>query len=158
MRYDVGIGESAVSKNAEDTIKTYALGSCVAVIMYDRVQKVAGMVHLALPDSDLNKEKSISSPCYFVNTGLPHLLNEMQKNGARLNRTWIKMAGGSTMMDSDNRFDIGRRNVIAIKRFLWKKGFGIIKQDTGGNISRTVTISVDTGEIKIFNSHKVWFI
>lgn len=158
MRLDVGIGEYKVSNNIEDIIKTYALGSCVAVIMYDRFRKVAGMIHVALPDSNLNLQKAGMLPGYFVNSGLPVLLKEMQKKGAILKKTWIKITGGSNLMDSDNRFDIGRRNVAAIKRHLWKNGFGVIKQDTGGKISRTVSVVVNTGEVRICNSHKKWLL
>jgi chemotaxis protein CheD len=36
MRYDIGIGHLKTSSTQGDEIKTYALGSCVAVILYDR--------------------------------------------------------------------------------------------------------------------------
>ena len=32
----VGVGDYKVSNNSEDEIKTFALGSCVAVIVYDK--------------------------------------------------------------------------------------------------------------------------
>jgi len=49
----IGIGEYVVSNKKEDTIKTYALASCVAVIIYSSSKKVSGMVHISLPEAEL---------------------------------------------------------------------------------------------------------
>jgi chemotaxis protein CheD len=153
---DVGIGEYVVSNNPGDTIKTYALGSCVAVVMYDETYKVGGMIHIALPDSKVNPKKAETRPGFFADTGLPIFLKEMKKKGATRNTSWIKLAGGSNIMDESNTFDIGRRNAIAVKRYLWKNGLGVIKEDIGGNISRTVSIKVSTGEVAVSNSREKW--
>ncbi len=37
------------------TIRTSGLGSCVGVVLYDETKKIAGMVHIMLPDSSLGK-------------------------------------------------------------------------------------------------------
>ncbi len=154
----VGIGEFSVSKDREDVLKTFALGSCVAVISYDKVNGVAGLIHIALPDSSVNSKKAESKPGYFVDTGLPVFLREMKKKSAtaNANNVWIKIVGGSNIMDEERRFDIGKRNVLAIKKYLWKNQLGIIGDDVGGNISRTVSISVATGEVSISSGQKKW--
>ncbi|MEW5818198.1 MAG: chemotaxis protein CheD [Spirochaetota bacterium] len=156
MRTDVGIGEYLISSTPGDVLKTYALGSCVAVLMYDKARKIAGLIHIALPESGINPKKAEAKPAYFADTGIPLFLQAMKKAGANRNTTWIKIAGGSNIMDEQKTFDIGRRNTIAIKRYLWKNGLGVIKEDVGGSISRTVSISVDTGEIVLSNSKDKW--
>ena len=55
---NVGIGEWIVSNDPADTLKTYALGSCVAVLIYDASQMIAGMIHIALPDSKVDAERA----------------------------------------------------------------------------------------------------
>ncbi len=154
----VGIGEFGVSKDPEDVLKTFALGSCVAVVSYDKLSKVAGLIHIALPDFTVNSKKAEDKPGYFVDTGLPVFLREMKKKSAtaNANNVWIKIVGGSNIMDEERRFDIGKRNVLAIKKYLWKKQLGIIGDDVGGNISRTVSISVATGEVSVSSGKKVW--
>jgi chemotaxis protein CheD len=146
---NVGIGEYHVSQNGDDVIKTYGLGSCVAVLMYDRVQKAAGLLHVALPDSSVNTGKAEKLPGYFVDTGLPHFLTKMQFQPNLRMHFWIKLVGGANIMDTENRFDIGKRNVLAIKKMLWKSQLGIIAEDIGGSKSRTVSISVASGEVII---------
>ncbi len=158
MRHDVGIGEMLVCKAPGDTIKTYALGSCVAVMIYDKVSKVAGMIHIALPEAKINADKAAKKPGYFADTGIPVLLQQFAANGGNQRRAQIKLAGGASIMDEKKTFDIGRRNVIAVKRALWKSGLGAIAEDVGGNISRTVALEIDTGKIDLNNAQKTWTI
>ena len=156
MRHDIGIGHIKTSATPGDEIKTYALGSCVAVILYDKKTKIAGMIHIALPDSAVNTEKAQSLPGYFADTGLPLLLKEFKKLGGERKTTIIKIAGCSNIMDENKTFDIGKRNAIAVKRFLWKQGLGVMKEDIGGNISRTVSIDIDTGKVILSNAKEKW--
>lgn len=156
MRRDVGIGEYVVSAEKEDILKTYALGSCVAVLAWDKVNRIAGMIHVALPESSINPEKAVSKPGYFADTGVELMLKDMKKKGADLRKLVIKLAGGSSIMDANRKFDIGKRNVIAIKRYLWKTGLGVVKEDVGGTISRTVSMEVSTGEIILSNAQGSW--
>ena len=156
MRLDVGIGEWKVSNRRDDIIKTYALGSCVAVITYDQKNGVAGLIHIALPESKVNPGKAERLPGYFADTGLPLLVRGMERRGAEKKNIRVRIAGGASIMDENRNFDIGRRNTIAVKRFLWKNGLGVIREDTGGNSSRTVAINVADGVITVSNSGNSW--
>ena len=49
-RIIVGIGEMAVADRPDDVIVTYALGSCVAVCLFDPAARVAAMLHFLLPE------------------------------------------------------------------------------------------------------------
>ena len=37
--------------HSPDAITTLGLGSCVGIVLYDSLKKVAGMAHIMLPDS-----------------------------------------------------------------------------------------------------------
>ena len=152
----VGIGEYAVSKDPQSIIKTFALGSCVAVIMYDKIRKVGGLLHVALPDSKISNEKSEKLPGYFADTGLPILIDEMKKNGALLNNTWIKLVGGANVLNTTYNFDIGTRNTLAIKKILWRNNLGAIAEDLGGTIARTCMLHIESGIIIINSQNKKW--
>jgi chemotaxis protein CheD len=152
----VGIGEMYVSTVPDEQIKTFALGSCVAVIIYDSANKTAGLIHIALPDSSINPDRAKTKTAYFVDTGLPLLLKTMKINGDNKRRISIKLAGGSNIMDENHRFDIGKRNVLAIKKHLWKERLGIIAEDVGGSTSRTVGIEVETGHVTLNSGGRQW--
>jgi chemotaxis protein CheD len=152
----VGIGGYQTSDDPADEIKTFALGSCVAVITYDSQRKMAGLIHIALPDSSVNAKKAKETPGYFVDTGLPPFLDAALGNSGHGAGTRIKVIGGSNIMDENHLFDIGKRNVLAIKKYLWKKRLGIIAEETGGAISRTVSVCVATGKVVVSSKGKTW--
>lgn len=154
----VGVGEYKITDDPSDTIKTYALGSCVAIIAYDEKNKVAGMMHIALPDAKVSLEKSKILPGYFVDSGIPVFLDDMKKHGAIITNLKIKIVGGANIADKDSYFDIGRRNVIAIRKLLWQNNLAILAEDIGSNFSRTVSIDAKTGEINISSRGNKWTI
>ena len=133
-RRDVGIGDILVSAGDEE-IKTYALGSCVALVVWDRSLKGGGMIHIALPEGHINPEKAADKPGYFADTGLPVLFQELKKIGANRHTCWVKLIGGSSILDENNTFDIGRRNSLAVKKYLWKIGLALTSEDIGGKIT-----------------------
>jgi chemotaxis protein CheD len=155
---NIGIGEWLVSRDEGDVLKTYALGSCVAVLIYDSKVRVAGLIHVALPESSVDAERGRIQPGYFADTGLPRMIEEMKALGATRAGVWVKLAGGASVMDPGNYFDIGKRNILAVKRVLWKSSLGPISEDTGGSISRTVSFSVADGTVTLSSGQKSWTI
>jgi len=147
----LGIGDFDASNKQEDTIKTYALGSCVVVVMVDQKARIGGMIHVALPDSNINPAKAKQHPGYFADTGVPFLIREMQKRGykGKGRGLVVKIAGGANILDSNNTFSIGKRNVLAIKKILWGLGMGVVAEDVGGSFSRTVSVELRTGKMEI---------
>ena len=147
----VGVGEIATSRNPENVLVT-SLGSCVAVIMLAPGVRAAGMAHIALPSSSVNVEQSRSKPGYYADTGIPRLLAEMDKlygGKSKRGRLLVKLSGGANIMDPNSTFDIGKRNVLAIKKILWENRLGVLVEDIGENISRNVRVSVDTGKVVV---------
>lgn len=153
---NVGIGEWAVSSDPSDELKTYALGSCVAVIIYDARLSIAGMIHVALPDSKVDPERARTKPGYFADTGLPFMIEEMKRRGAVRENVWVKLAGGAAVMDPGGLFDIGKRNILAAKRILWGSSLGPVAEDTGGTMSRTVSIAVADGATTVSSGQRQW--
>ncbi len=147
----LGIGEYGVVNQPDDVIKTHALGSCVAIIMLDPATRTVGMVHVALPESIVHEERAKKLPGYFADTGIPYLLSEMAKLGSNPKGQGliVKLVGGAQVMDPNQRFNIGKRNVLTIKKILWKYHLAVVAEETGGNISRTVDVAVDTGRVTI---------
>jgi len=154
--FTVGIGEWVVASGADSMIKTYALGSCLAVIITDVKLGLTGMIHIALPDSSIDPDKAIKQPGYFADIGIPLMIEEMKKQGSIRANIRVKLAGGAAVMDSKGFFDIGKRNLLATKRILWKSSLGPIAEDTGGDISRTVSVRAIDGETLISSGNRQW--
>lgn len=148
----LGVGEFGATNAPGDVVKTFALGSCVAVILLHKKMRTVGMLHLALPDSTISKDgKIMERPGYFADTGIPALIALMQSMGCagpgRGAGLTVKLAGGANVMDTNDIFKIGKRNILSAKKILWSYGLAPIAEDVGGNISRTVSVLVATGEV-----------
>lgn len=148
----LGLGEYDVINQTDDLLKTYALGSCVAVILIDLRCGVAGMVHVVLPDSSLDPKKGITNPGHFADTAIPVLIKLMRQKGS-VARIQVKLVGGASTIIGKDSFQIGKRNILSVKKHLWKHRMGAIAEEVGGDLSRTV--SVDTKGQVIISSPKI---
>lgn len=146
----LGIGEYGATSLPHESIKTFGLGSCVAVICSDPASGIAGMAHIALPESAISPEKARDLPGYFADTGVQALFDSLRQVGWNAgSRLAIKLAGGAAVMDDKGAFNIGKRNVMAVKQLLRSMGLGTVAEDVGGAISRTVTVEAATGTVLI---------
>lgn len=147
----LGIGDFGASKTFGTQVKTYALGSCVAAIFLCPGTRTVGMIHIALPDSSISPAKVKERPGYFADTGIPLLLQSMARLGCAANGRGmrVKLVGGASIMDPNEAFNIGKRNVLAVRKILWSLGLCAVAEDIGGTISRTVSVAVSTGEVTI---------
>jgi chemotaxis protein CheD len=142
----VGVADGLVTQDRDASLVTYALGSCVAVAMWDREAGTGGLVHYMLPESSLDAEKAAQNPWMFADTGIARLLERMLACGATKRRLRVWAAGGSQVMDPTGVFNIGKRNYLAMRKWLWKAGVMLAGEDVGGAITRTVKLDVGTGQ------------
>ena len=147
----VGIGEYAVSDRPEETIITAALGSCVAVCLWDPVAGVAGMLHFLLPDMRSNPVRAKEEPAAFADSGIPLLFRAAYEKGAVKKQCDVWLIGGADMTGNGQQamVNMGQRNVIAARSILWRNGIMIRGEAVGGNSPRTVTLAVADGQITV---------
>ncbi len=143
----VGISDLKVSSNPQDSMVTYALGSCIAVAVYDPAVKVGGLLHYMLPDSTLDTGKAKDTPAMFADTGIPLLFKSCYKLGAEKKRMVVKVAGGASILDETNFFRIGQKNIMAMRKLFWNNNVLIDAEDTGQNINRTVRMDLGSGKV-----------
>ncbi len=145
----VGVADMKVSKQPEQVLVTHALGSCIAVAIYDPVARVGGILHYMLPDSSLDQAKGRENPYMFADTGLPCLFRECYRLGAYKSRLLVKAAGGSQVLGSQEHFQIGRRNYAALRKIFLKNNVLIDKENVGGTKARTLFLEIATGNVWI---------
>lgn len=146
----VGVGDCKVSADPASELVTYALGSCMAVAIWDPVSLVGGMLHFMLPEASAdNALCGHDNPCRYADTGTPLLFRSAYQNGADKRRLVVRLAGGASVMDSGGIFKIGKRNYAALRRILWKAGVMVHGEDVGGTDSRTVRLEVGSGRLLI---------
>ncbi|MFA7083667.1 MAG: chemotaxis protein CheD [Arcobacteraceae bacterium] len=137
-------GEFAVGKDAEEIAFKTLLGSCVAFMFFDKVQKVKGMNHFLLPTTK-NSNEDMKYGLYSVEA----MLNEMYKLGCKKENMSVKISGGADIMQLNMSAiaSIGHRNVEFAKDFCKTEGFRIISEHTRGDRGRLILL---TSEFQTF--------
>lgn len=147
----VGISELVVS-DGDDTLKSYGLGSCIAIALYDPEAGIGGLAHAMLPDGD-EAENSDRKPGKYADTAIRALLRRMVEQGASYTAVEAKLAGGSDMFEFESFGDgVGQRNIVAAREELDKLGVPIVAEDVGGDRGRTVEFTPESGTLLVKTS------
>ena len=145
----VGIADMNIVKEPK-LIRTSGLGSCVGVVIYDPMKKIAGLIHVMLPDSTLGKSTKVNI-AKFADTGIPALVEQLEEAGTRKFSLRAKIAGGAQMFQfgSEDTVRIGPRNVEAVKKELRKLSIPVVAEDVGGSKGRTIEFDPVTTKLNV---------
>lgn len=149
MNKTILMGQHDTAKNPE--LLSTTLGSCVAIILFDKETKNWSMAHIMLPNGKDEKD-SVELPGKYADTALPALLKMMNIPQSQAStRLTARLTGGANMLGVTKRdplLQIGDRNIEAVKKYLKEYGIAVLAEDLGGTKGRRVTI--DTVNNKIF--------
>ncbi|MCE5336430.1 MAG: chemotaxis protein CheD [Desulfobacteraceae bacterium] len=143
----VGVADMAISNSPDDVLITYSLGSCIAVVIFDPVARVGGMLHYMLPESSLDSEKAKTNPNMFADTGIINLFKQSYQFGAKKEKTIVKAFGGAQILDQNGLFNIGKRNYMAMRKIFWRNNVSIASEHIGGVVNRTVRLEMSSGRV-----------
>lgn len=149
MEYIVGIGEYIISTNKEDVVKTFALSTCVAIVVYDLSKKILAMAHVLLPNTLSGDEDRIYNSAKYADTAVYNVFREMQiKYNCNKQDIKVVLFGG---IDSEigDYFKVGERNLAVIKGILDVMNIRYDSINTGGRVSRTLIAYTATGDIYV---------
>jgi chemotaxis protein CheD len=142
----VKVADYAVGRH-DTTIATIGLGSCIAIALYDPVNRVGGLAHILLPSISLSRDAS--NLAKFPETAVPMLLREMRRLGAN-GRITAKIAGGSSMFGSllpGGGINMGERNIEATREALARNDVTLTAEDVGGDYGRSVYFDLASGTV-----------
>lgn len=145
----VGIAEFAVS-DSEQNMKSYGLGSCLAVALWDPTSDIGALAHVMLPSGD-QRDDSDRKPGKFADTAIRTMLRRIVEMGGDYTSVEAKVAGGSDMFqfDSFEEGGVGKRNIEAARGELEKLGVPLVAEDVGGERGRTVEFDSGEGTLSI---------
>ncbi len=147
---NVGMGDLRLTETP-GRLYTLGLGSCVALVLYDRKAQIAGMAHIMLPKSPVGEAES-GKPGKFADTAFLNLLEVLGKQGAEKRRLRAKIAGGAKMFNlasASPLMAIGRQNIDAVTEHLKSHGIPLDGMDTGGTRGRSVTFDTGTWQMTV---------
>jgi chemotaxis protein CheD len=130
-------GEFAIVRDDENIAFKTLLGSCVAIMFYDKEKKVKGMNHFLLPSTN-NSNEDMKYGLYSVEA----MLNEMYKMGCKKENMAAKISGGADIVNVTlSAKSIGHRNVEFAMDFCASEGFRIISNHTRGTDGRVILLA-----------------
>lgn len=154
MRHLCGIGndeyltETIVSTGKLATgvhqglIKTSPLGSCVAVVVYDKMNKIGGIAHVMLPRSvplSLNKEEN-----KYAENAIDNLLKDLILIGAKANGLEACLVGGANVLRKNND-TIGDSVLASVISCMDKHGICVKTTSVGGYERRSASLNLSSG-------------
>jgi chemotaxis protein CheD len=145
----VGTAECKVSCDPKDILLTHAVGSCIALVLYDPVARVAGLLHFMLPDSNIDHIKANGQPSMYADTGIPLLLHQAAMLGASNSRLTFMAAGAASMLEQNESFHVGQCNHRALAEIFQSAGIRLQAQHLGGTKARTLRVDVARGRVRI---------
>lgn len=138
----IHVGEIHIG--ARPTEISTVLGSCIAVCLYDKIQRIGGMNHYLVP---LWNENGLQSP-KFGNISIPRLIEGMENIGCNRANMEAKIFGGGNVIDvSSHDLMVGRKNILIAKEILREYRIPITAQDVGGDKGRRILMRSDTAKI-----------
>ena len=130
-------GEFAIAADSKNIAFKTLLGSCVAIMFYDKHLNIKGMNHFLLPSTN-NTNEDMKYGLYSVEA----MLNEMYKMGCKKENMAAKISGGADIMNIGSATkSIGHRNVEFAHTFCHSEGFRIISDHTRGNQGRVILMA-----------------
>jgi chemotaxis protein CheD len=147
----VRISDMKITQGNRELV-TYALGSCVGVSFYDPFQQKGALLHVLLPRRMDERDSNLMK---YADSGVHETVRQMRRQGFMLDKTVVKIAGGACMFQDTGKSilnRIGDRNVESVKLALAREGFRITSEDVGGNVARTMSLDVSSGQVKIRNA------
>ncbi len=145
---NVKIGTIEVGKSP--LILKTVLGSCVAVILYDQVTKIGGMIHIFLP----YKKNRNEPESRFADTGVPKLLNDVIALGAKKANLNAYIVGGGNLFKKFKKTTtptIAEQNVSAAKEALLKERIMVIDCSVGKDHGYKVSFDLETADLDIID-------
>lgn len=142
-RIRVGVADAAVTDEPRELV-TSGLGSCVGIALYDG-SGIGGLLHAMLPEAPDDG----GNLAKYVDSGIEHVLGEMDGLGANRHRIKAKLTGGSSMLDLGDDKPVGDKNVEAAIEVLEAEGIELVADETGGGSGRSVSFDPETGVMQI---------
>lgn len=145
--------------NADHVIVANGVGSCIVIVLYDRLARIGGAAHAILPTAaDFHETSKIlerdSEGKLFVkyaDQAVDMLIQEIEILGGSREHIVAKLVGGAHMFAllEGDQHGIGWKNTIAAREELQKFGITIETEVVGGTVGRNMRFDCSTGIVEI---------
>lgn len=128
--------------SSEPVVIKTVLGSCVAVCLHDKINKIGGANHYLLPYQKDKNENLFS----YGEKAIPELVDTIIRQGGNKSNLVAQLVGGSCS-HRGGILDVGQSNIAIARKLLQEYGIPIVHEDVGGSVGRVVRFYPKTNEL-----------
>ena len=136
---DVNTGEIRVFSEPV-ILQSIALGSCVAVVVYERNKKIGGLAHVMLP----GKSPSSGNNTKYAEDAIQTLLDSTKKLGAEIGNLEISIVGGGNVLQEG---DIPDKVIESVLGYLTTLQLELNGMRVGGIGRRSIFFDTTSGNV-----------
>lgn len=143
-------GEYYIGTNSD--IVSTTLGSCVAVCLFDKENKIGAMNHYMLPEPAIENDSIQFEKAKYGINAMEMMINEMLKKGANRNNLKAKIFGGANMFKAGSslKAEVGRQNVDFANKYLKMENIQILSEDVLKDHARKIYFDTAFGNVKLY--------
>ena len=146
----------------EDAFVSTVLGSCVAVVLFDRELRLSGMNHYMLPGSKAQPRPQDREMAGKLGVhAMELLIGALLEKGARREKLEAKVFGGGNVLGIEDVHpgmkgsDIGAANVRFAFSYLKEKNISVVSSDVEGYVARKLFLDPPSGYVYLKRLEKV---
>ena len=145
---NVRIAAYAVAESGSVLI-TNGIGSCVAIVLYERAAKIGALAHILLPHDCLTAVHE--PPAKSASAAVPVMVRRMRElNGT--GEIEARLVGGASMFAPllvPGSRSLGSRNILAARAACAAANIPVVAEDVGGDHGRSVVFEIDSGRLLV---------
>ena len=132
----------------EDCYIGTIVGSCLAVCLFDYLQKTGGMINFVVPGTDVTSDILQDDIFRIGILNMEYLMADMIKLGCDRHHMKVKIFGaGYTGNQAYGKTSIPENNITFVKEYFALEKISIEKIDLGGNFRRKLYFSPSDGTV-----------
>lgn len=136
--------------NRDPSVISTALGSCVAVSLWDSKKNYGGMAHYLYPHTDSREEATAMFGNVAVNCLIRMFLEETDKKNIE-----AQIFGGASLQQSTECREVATGNVSIARNVLERFKIKVISEDVGGDMGRKLIYNTFSNEAIVYRAKKL---
>lgn len=139
---DVNTGEMMVHRG-DVVLRSMAIGSCVAIAVYDRKTKNGGFAHIMLPGW---APENCPEKTRYACDSIEELLKRMVESGSALEDLNVCLVGAGNVLEEEND-TICESNIQSVSSILKEKNIPVRACALGGYNRKSAFLDCNTGSV-----------
>ena len=149
--YEYYLKPGYIFLNTEPSIISTAIGSCVAVSLWDCRKKYGGVAHYLYPFTD-SRDKATAM---YGNVAISYLIRTFLNEGADRKNIKAQIFGGASLQHLAECSEVAKENLRIARRVLGRFKISIISEDVGGDLGRKLVYNTSTNEAIVYKAKKL---